>query len=121
MADHVVAEAADIPAGERILVEVEERPICVFNLGDEYVAYADFCIHQGGPCGEGTLSGARIATFDRETLETTMEWRKEGKILSCPWHGWEYDLTTGECLSNRKYRLPSYPVRVEDGTVLLEL
>jgi nitrite reductase/ring-hydroxylating ferredoxin subunit len=50
-----------------------------------------------------------------------MRWEREGEILSCPWHGWEYDVTTGDCLSRRKARLVSHDVRVRDGHVVVEL
>lgn len=121
MTEYAVAKETDLADGERILVEVEERSIGVFRIDGEYYAYADFCVHQGGPCCEGKLSGTRTATFDREALETHVEWVHEGKVLTCPWHGWEFELTSGDCLSNTNYRLPDYPVRTEGGEIIVEL
>lgn len=116
-----VCEAQDLAGGERILVQLEGRDIVVFNLGDEYVAYLNWCAHQGGPCGEGTRTGTRVARYDREAGELEVSWEREGEILNCPWHGWEYDLRSGECLSRRDRVLPSYPVTVDDGNVVVHL
>ncbi len=118
---HPVCEADELDAGHRLLVQLEGREIAVFDLGDEYVAYLNWCAHQGGPCGEGTRTGTRVAQYDRDTGEVEVSWERQGEILNCPWHGWEYDLRSGECLSRRDRTLPSYPVTVEDGTVRIHL
>ena len=119
MTDHIVAEVSEIEDGERILVELKGREVGVFYLDGEYYAFANWCAHQGGPWCEGTLTGTFEGEFNRETLETRLNWVKEGKILNCPWHGWEYDIKTGTCLSRRSVKLPSYPVRVEDGKIIV--
>lgn len=98
--------------GDRILVDVEGREIAVFNSGGEFHAVLNFCPHQGGPLCEGLLDG---------TLTMTDEWEwtygSEGEVVSCPWHGWEFDITTGEHLSNSEHRVPTYEVVVRDGEV----
>ena len=52
---------------------------------------------------------------------TSLEWTEEGHILNCPWHGWEYDVTTGECLSRNRVRLPAHDVEVRDGEIVVSL
>ena len=121
MAEHVVATEAEFSDRDRIVTLLEGREIGVFEVDGEYHAVLNWCVHQGGPCCEGTLTGTREATYDRERNEVDLDWVREGRILSCPWHGWEYDVTDGECLSNGRYTLPSYPVRVEDGEILVDL
>ena len=121
MSDHVVASADEIGEGERALVQLKGREIGVFNVDGEYHAFANWCAHQSGPCCEGPITGTQGAEFDRDTLEYTLEWIKEGQILNCPWHGWEFDVTTGECLSRKGKSLASFPVRVEDGDVVVTL
>lgn len=121
MTEHIVAEESEIPKGERVIVDVEGKEIGVFNVKGEYYAVLNWCVHQGGPCCEGTVDGTYSATFDRDTLEVDLQWVKEDEILSCPWHGWEYDLTTGECLSNNRYTIPQYPVSISDGDVIVEV
>lgn len=121
MTEHVVASTDELPSGERILVQVEGREIGIFNVDGDFFAYTNWCAHQSGPCCEGTVTGTQSSTFDRETLEISLEYVKEGEILNCPWHGWEYDLITGECLSRGKVRLPGHEVRAEDGEIILTL
>ena len=104
--------------GERRIVEVDGRRVAVFNLGDRYVAYVDRCLHQGGPvCSAGTLHPFLTAEImdDGEVREFFAE---GARVIACPWHGWEYDLATGEALWDRRRRLR--PARVEaDGTGLV--
>jgi nitrite reductase/ring-hydroxylating ferredoxin subunit len=119
MEDHVVAKEAEFSENERIIVQLKGREIAVFNVDGEYHAYTNWCAHQSGPICEGELSGTSEATFDPETLELELEWGREDEILNCPWHGWEYDVTTGECLSRKGIQLPEYPVRVEDDEIIV--
>jgi nitrite reductase/ring-hydroxylating ferredoxin subunit len=122
MTDYVVAAADELGAGERIVVQLEGREVGVFNLDGEYYAYLNWCAHQSGPVCEGITTGTwETATFDRETLAVELEWSGDGEVLNCPWHGWEFELRTGECLSKCGVTLPSYPTRVEDGDVVVTL
>ncbi|SEH15648.1 Ferredoxin subunit of nitrite reductase or a ring-hydroxylating dioxygenase [Natronorubrum sediminis] len=118
---HVVAEADEIADGERVVTQLEGREIAVFHQDGEYYAYLNWCAHQGGPCGEGPLTGTEIASYDRESGDVERSWEREGEILNCPWHGWEYDLTSGDCLSRNGITLPSYQVEIEDGKIVVEL
>jgi len=110
--------AADLPAGERRSVELDGRPVTVFNLGDRYVAYVDRCPHQGGPaCSGGTLHPHLTAELTAEG-EVREFFKDGGRVLACPWHGWEYDLATGRALADSTRALR--PARVElDGAELV--
>jgi nitrite reductase/ring-hydroxylating ferredoxin subunit len=121
MADHAVAKADEISEGESIIVQLEGREIGVFKINGRYHAYTNWCGHQGGPVCEGPLDGTTEATFDRDTLETEKRWTKENEILVCPWHGWEFDATSGECLSDEKMRLPEHDVGMENGEIIVSL
>ena len=121
MTDHVVAETTDLSEGERLVVELEGREIGVFNVKGEYYAYTNWCAHQAGPCCEGALTGTSNAQFDDESLEVELSWVKDGEVLNCPWHGWEYDITNGKCLSRAGVRLISHPVSVKDGQLVVSL
>lgn len=121
MGEHAIAAADELEDGGRKLVEVEGRELALFRIDGEFRAYTNWCAHQGGPACEGAVTGTSDASFDREELQTSLEWCKEGEVLNCPWHGWEYDIPTGDCLSKEGTRLPSHPVRVEDGDVLVSL
>lgn len=124
MAEHrdtVTLDGDELEDGDRLFVEVDGRDIAVFNVDGEYYAYNNFCPHQAGPVCEGRISGTRAASFDRSDLEVSLEWEREGNICNCPWHGWEFDVTTGECLTDANARLIEYPVREEDGEIVVEL
>ncbi|MFC6723562.1 Rieske (2Fe-2S) protein [Halobium palmae] len=120
MSEHTVAKTGELDEGDRLLVELEGREIAVFNVDGEYLAYTNWCAHQAGPICEGTLSGTWDAEYDKEDLEVSMEWCNEDEVLSCPWHGWEYDITDGKSLTS-KAQLPSHPVRTEGDDIVVSL
>lgn len=110
-----VTAVDDFDEGERVLVEVRGREIAVFNVGGEFYALANYCVHQGGPVCEGVLSGTLTKQGDG------IAYVREGEIISCPWHGWEFDIKSGEHLARSKYTIPSYEVVVHRGDVYLKL
>lgn len=118
MGDHVLADVEDLAEGERLVTEVDGRRLAVFKVDGEYRAYHDRCPHQGGPVCQGTVTGTYETVRD-ESESTQLRWGKDGRILNCPWHGWEFDLSSGECLSREKVELRSYPVDVEDGKLVV--
>lgn len=115
MTRHRICSAEEIDDGERVLKDIAGREIAVFHVREEYVAVANYCVHAGGPVCEGQLSGTMAA--DSDAWEWT--WERDGEILTCPWHGWEFDVLTGEFLSDDRFGLITYDVAVEDGDVFL--
>jgi nitrite reductase/ring-hydroxylating ferredoxin subunit len=111
MSKHVVATVEEIPPGERKLVTVRGRQIAVFNLGGEFFGLFNRCPHQGGPMCEGILTG--LITSD---TPGAYRYSRKGEILRCPWHGWEFDVRTGQSFCDpSKISVRSYPVEVADG------
>ncbi|HEX4212302.1 MAG TPA: Rieske (2Fe-2S) protein [Candidatus Dormibacteraeota bacterium] len=112
----VVAAVDEIPSGGRRIVELAGRSIGVFNVGGEFYALRNRCPHQGGPICEGKLWGAIEAEVPGE-----VRLNREGEILTCAWHGWEFDIRTGQSWCDpRRLRVRSYDVRVEPGAALTE-
>jgi nitrite reductase/ring-hydroxylating ferredoxin subunit len=109
------APADEIGDGERRLIEAKGREIAIFNVGGEYYALANYCVHQGGPICEGQVSGALVEE-DGELV-----WGQEGEIVSCPWHGWEFEIETGAHITTERYTLPTYDVTVHDGDIYLDI
>jgi nitrite reductase/ring-hydroxylating ferredoxin subunit len=106
---HVVAKVAEIPPGERLIVTVAGRSIGVFNVNGHFYALRNSCPHQGGELCRGALVG--LATAERPG---EIRYSREGEILKCPWHGWEFDLATGRSVFDpTRTRVKSYPVDVE--------
>jgi len=121
MSDHVVCRVDELDEGERVVVQLEGREIGVFNLDGKYRAYANWCAHQSGPICEGSVTGTWEAEYDRDEMDTELTYCREGEILNCPWHGWEYDVGTGDCLSREGIKLPSYPVEVRGDEIVVSL
>lgn len=119
--EYVVGTTDELEAGERLLVELEGLEIGVFNLDGEYVAYLNWCPHQGGPVCEGGVGGTTEVSFTRETLEVDLEWVQEGEVLRCPWHSWEFDLRENGFLHDATLSLPTYPVSTRDGNIIIEV
>jgi nitrite reductase/ring-hydroxylating ferredoxin subunit len=95
-----VAEVGELAEGEGRVVEAEGRTLALFNVAGTFYALDNACPHRGGPLGEGDL---------------------EGRIVSCPWHAWRWDVTTGHNANNPAVRTPCYPVRVDADGVFVEL
>lgn len=113
---HYIVSTAELDSTDRVVAEVQGREIAVFNTDGEYYAVANYCVHQGGPACEGLVSGTVSVS---EEMELTYDC--EGEIISCPWHGWEFDIKTGKHLARSEYALPTYGVVVDDGEVYVEL
>jgi nitrite reductase/ring-hydroxylating ferredoxin subunit len=111
-----VAQASDIPPGERKLVTIKERSVGVFNVNGEYVAVLNICPHELAPVCRGRVGGTTLPSAPGEYI-----WGREGEIVACPWHGWEFDLLTGRMLADERIRLRRYPVEVRDGTIYVTL
>jgi len=95
-----VAGTADIAPGSGATVEVGDKSFAVFNVEGSYYAIDNTCVHRGGPLGEGEM---------------------EGNTVTCPWHGWTYDVTTGRCLSNPSACVKSYPVTIEGADIKVQI
>jgi nitrite reductase/ring-hydroxylating ferredoxin subunit len=102
MAEIRVATLTEVPLGQPTLVEANGVSVVLVRTAESVYACSDICTHQGGPLSEGKLSGTR---------------------LSCPWHGWMFDVKTGTCvMPSRGGAVPSYPARVdESGEVWIDL
>ena len=114
MARYVVAVVDEIPPGGRKIVEVAGRSIGIFNLSGEFFALRNRCPHQGGPLCTGKLTG-----FVRSTSPGDYEYSRQGEILRCPWHGWEFDLRNGQSwFDPARVRVRQYDVTVEPATAI---
>ena len=113
-AGYEVGPVSELPPGARKIVSVRGLEIGVFNLGGEYVALPNLCIHQWGPLCAGKVTGTLAATAESDWR---VEWVRDGQVVICPWHSLEFDLLTGQCLAYPRVKLRRYPVVVEDGMV----
>jgi nitrite reductase/ring-hydroxylating ferredoxin subunit len=116
MAKHVVAAADDIPPGSRKLVTVKGRPIVVFNIAGEYFGLLNRCPHQAGNLCEGKLTGLLEAAEPGQ-----YRYSRQGEILRCPWHGWEFDVRTGQSYCEPdKIKARKFDVSLTEGRSIVE-
>ncbi|MCU6792236.1 Rieske (2Fe-2S) protein [Paenibacillus sp. WQ 127069] len=136
MGRHVVGTVAELPPGSRKLITLENRPVGLFNVNGTFYALRNTCPHQGAPLCVGTVTGMTLPSAPGEYI-----YGRQGEIVRCPWHGWEFDLTTGKsiydphkCLvktyevaveqeeeaeSAAEVEVETYPVEVESGWVII--
>lgn len=116
MVKHVVARSDEIQPGDNKVVVVKGREIVVFNVRDEYFAIINRCPHEGAKLCTGALVGLLNSEEPGKYTFT-----RPGEILRCPWHGWEFDLRTGQSYCDpQKIKVRSFPASVEKGGVLIE-
>lgn len=112
----VACPAADLPPGARLLVEHGPHQVAVFNVDGRLHAVRNRCPHHGGPLCHGRIGGTRVPSDASE-----YEWGMAGRVLTCPWHGWQFDLETGATLFDPARGVPVYPVAVEEGEIAVYL
>lgn len=100
MAFALAAQQADIPEGQIREFRVNGKAVAIANVAGKLFAINSVCLHHGGPLGEGDL---------------------EGSVVSCPWHGWQYDVTTGKLVQEPTSSVQCYAVEVRDGAIFVDL
>jgi len=96
-----ICSRADLPAeGYAKELNLGDRAVCLANIGGTISAVDNVCPHRGGPLGEGMI--------------------ENGKLV-CPWHAWEFDVTTGECITVTNAKVAVYPLTFEGDDVLVQL
>ena len=94
------AKKGDLGEGKGMVVDLEGNPIALFNVGGSFYAIDNTCKHAEGPLGEGELDQAQV---------------------TCPLHGWQYDVTTGACATDTSVSQKKYNVKVEGDDILIEI
>jgi len=96
-----IAPADELPNGERLFVEIEGKPLVIFNIAGQFFSIGDVCSHDDGPVGEGDI---------------------EDNNIVCPRHGAEFDIRTGKAVQlPAVVDIPAYPVKVVDGMIQVGL
>lgn len=116
--DFVAGAVSDFPAGKHSVVKIGKLEVGVFNVNGKLYALRNICPHQFGPLCVGPVNGEMICN---EETDWRFHWQRDGEIVTCPWHGLEFDITTGQCLASKRLRVRQYPVEVADGQVVVIL
>lgn len=111
-----IGTVEEIPPGERKIVELSGQSVGVFHVGDEFVAILNMCPHEFAPVCLGRVGGTALPSAPGE-----WKWGREGEILACPWHGWEFELRTGKALFANRPRLRMFPVKIENDEIFVSL
>jgi nitrite reductase/ring-hydroxylating ferredoxin subunit len=114
MSRHVVAKVGDIAPNTGRLVEVKGRRLALFHVNGEYFALTDRCPHEGGSLCAGRLVG-QLTSKEPGTYQHA----RANEFVQCSWHGWEFDLRTGQSYTDPdSIRARTYQVKVEPGETL---
>ena len=101
MSDFINAlTAADLPPGQGVELKVAGQAVALFNVEGSFHAISNTCLHRGGPLGQGFV---------------------EGSTVTCPWHAWTFDVTTGENVVNGELKVACFETKLEDGQVLVKV
>jgi len=101
MAEFVkVATLQELPPGTAKAVEIGSQAIALHNVDGAVFATANTCPHRGGPLGEGDLDAG---------------------VITCPWHGFQYDVKSGKCLTNAALSISCHAVRLDGDNILVEV
>jgi nitrite reductase (NADH) small subunit len=91
-----IASVNDLAPGQCCEIVIDDHVIALFNVAGEFFALDGICPHQGGPLGKGTLQGC---------------------VVTCPWHGWQFDVRTGQHQASAALSHPAFPTKVEEEVV----
>lgn len=108
------AEAQEVRESGRKIVRANGMELGIFFVEGRFYAYRNICPHAGAPVCAGLVGGTRLPSQVYEYVPGM-----EGKVLRCPWHGWEFDLTSGRHLADDNVRLRGYDVVEEEGSLYL--
>ena len=103
-----VGRTEDFVDGRRVMVQIGGREVFVFERDGRFHAFENLCRHMGGPVGEGVLIGKVEAVLGPNQELIRERFSTDEIHIVCPWHGWEYDIATGECAANRRIKLRRY-------------
>ncbi|CAA9536264.1 MAG: hypothetical protein AVDCRST_MAG79-1397 [uncultured Thermoleophilia bacterium] len=112
-----LAASALPPAGEIRMVELGRHRIGLFRVGDEVHALADRCPHRGAPL----CSAGDVVTGIERRPDGRLELGPAGALVRCPWHKWDFDIASGECVVEPRLRVRRYPVRHDGDDVVVSL
>ena len=94
------AKKDEVPAGTIREFQLDGKTVAVANVAGKLFAINNVCLHRGGPLGQGDLAG---------------------QVVTCPWHGWQYDVTTGKLMTNPAIGVETYKVEMRGDDIFVEI
>jgi nitrite reductase/ring-hydroxylating ferredoxin subunit len=117
MAHVYVGKQSEFEDNGRKVIARGDVEIGVFRVGDDFYAYQNRCPHVGGPACQGRILARVVEVLNDDKTSRGQKWSDTDMHIVCPWHGWEFDLRTGQHPGNPQMRLKAYDVTVRDGEV----
>lgn len=119
----VVGKTAEIPEGGRkIVVPFRGRAgIGIFNVGGRFYALRNICPHKRGPLCTGEVGGRGNSVAPPSVTAGDVGYERDGEIIRCPWHAWQFDIATGQCLVDPNMRVKTYPVIVNGDELIVNV
>jgi nitrite reductase/ring-hydroxylating ferredoxin subunit len=108
--EKLIGKASEFKDGDRRIVFLGNTEVGVFRDKGEFYAYSNYCLHQGGPACEGLTIAKVEERIMPDKTSRGLYFSEEELHFVCPWHGYEYDMKTGECVSDRRLKLRKYQV-----------
>ncbi len=117
----VAAKSSDLLDGGRLVVSIGSIEVGLFRIGEDLVAYENRCPHQGGPVCQGKILPNVVEILDEERKSRGHRWDEERPQISCPWHGYEFDLRTGIYPTNPRVRMRPVKAWETDGVIYVDI
>jgi nitrite reductase/ring-hydroxylating ferredoxin subunit len=111
----------EIPELGVVLSQAGDVQVGVFRVKGKLYAYENRCAHQGGPVCRGDVVGRFEEPLGEGGASLGLVESRDRFDIACPWHGWEYDIETGEHIADRQIKLRSFPVYEEAGAVYVDV
>ena len=121
MSQHYLADLSELEESGRKIVRIGHLDVALLVFDGSVLAFENTCLHMGGPVGEGMLMNRVAAELGEDGRYRGERFVEDDVHLVCPWHGWEYNLPSGECSVVPGRRLRMFPVTIDEGRVLVEL
>jgi nitrite reductase (NADH) small subunit len=118
----IVAKVHEIPPGGRKLITPWKglAGVGIFNIDGHFYALRNLCLHRLGPLCTGQVSRRVVSAAHPCDAHEAAPFEQGGEVIRCPWHLWEFDIVTGQCLVDPHVRVKTYPVQIEGDTILIE-
>jgi nitrite reductase/ring-hydroxylating ferredoxin subunit len=110
MKENRVAKSTDLQDGDRIIVSIGKKEVGIFRHQGKLYAYGNYCLHSGGPACEGLIIAKVEERILADKTSDGLYFSDTETHFACPWHGYEYDIKTGECAADRSLKLRAYDV-----------
>ena len=118
MVEEIFVDKSEVPLGGSKIIRVKNFEVGIFNVRGTYSAIVNWCPQEGGPICSGYVTGTVTTEAENGWIP---RWVRDGEIVCCPWHGYEFDIRTGKCLTRKGLQARTFVVEMVDDKLKIEL